>query len=127
MQYLRGPSSQDPSFFFRSLVHAARTLNATGQSRVTLSLRQEHLRAARGLRQEESGPETCPKTMLLAGLCAIADASVHAAAHDSPESTSTASSYVSTSTYATVRRLACLSTSGRGLRDKPPRGRKSSR
>ena len=36
---------------------AARTLNATGESRATLSLRQERLRAACGPRQEERGPE----------------------------------------------------------------------
>ena len=35
----------------------ARTLDATGQSRVTLSLRQEHLRAASGPRQEAKAPE----------------------------------------------------------------------
>ena len=38
---------------FRVLACAARTLNATGQSRVTLSLRQEHLRAVCGPCQEE--------------------------------------------------------------------------
>ena len=36
-------------------------LNATGQSRATLSLQQEHLRAACGLRQEEKGPEIRPQ------------------------------------------------------------------
>ena len=40
---------------------AARTLNATGQSRVTLSLRQENLRAACRLRQKERGAEIRPK------------------------------------------------------------------
>ena len=38
---------------FRVSVCAAHSLNATGQSRVTLSLRQEHLRAVRGPCQEE--------------------------------------------------------------------------
>ena len=37
----------------RAPLFAARTLNATGQSRVTLSLQREHLRAACGLRQGE--------------------------------------------------------------------------
>ena len=43
---------------------AARTLTATGQYRVTLSPRQERLRTARGLRQEERGlnpPENGPR------------------------------------------------------------------
>ena len=39
----------------------ARTLNPTGQARVTLSPRYEQLRAARGPRQEEKGPEIRPK------------------------------------------------------------------
>ena len=39
----------------RAPLFVARTLNAVGQSRVTLSLRQERLRAACGLRQEERG------------------------------------------------------------------------
>ena len=39
----------------------AHTLNAVGQSRVTLSLRQENLRAACGPRREEKGAEI-PKT-----------------------------------------------------------------
>ena len=38
---------------FRVSVCAARTLNVTGQSRVTLSPRQEHLRAACEQRQED--------------------------------------------------------------------------
>ena len=46
---------------FRVSICAARTLNPAGQSRVTLSLRQEHLRAAYGPRQEERGPEIRPK------------------------------------------------------------------
>ena len=41
---------------FRVSVCAACTLNATGQSRVTLSLRQEQLRASCGSRQEGKGP-----------------------------------------------------------------------
>ena len=44
---------------------AARTLNATGRSRVTLSLRQEHLRAACQPRREERAPEVRPN--ILAG------------------------------------------------------------
>ena len=47
----RGPSSR-PN---RVLVCAARTLNATGPSRVTLSLRQEQLRAGCGPRQVKRG------------------------------------------------------------------------
>ena len=39
----------------RVSLFAARTLNATGQYRVTLSLRHMNLRAACGLRQEERG------------------------------------------------------------------------
>ena len=42
-----------PSRPFRVSVCAERTLNATGQSRVTLSLRQDQLRAGCGPRQEE--------------------------------------------------------------------------
>ena len=45
------PAKQTPSFFlFASRSVLARTLNATGQSRVTLSLRQAHLRASCGSR-----------------------------------------------------------------------------
>ena len=44
----------------RDPLFAARTLNATAPSRVTLSLRQENLRAACGLRREEIGPEISP-------------------------------------------------------------------
>ena len=44
----------------RVLVCAARTLNATGQPRVTLSPRQEQLRAVRGPRQEQKGPDILP-------------------------------------------------------------------
>ena len=39
------------------------TLNATGQSRVTLPLRYENLRAACGLRQEERGTKNRSKTI----------------------------------------------------------------
>ena len=39
----------------------ARTLNATGQHRVTLSLRLENLRAARGSPQEERGLKSAPQ------------------------------------------------------------------
>ena len=49
---------QTPSF--RISVCAAHTLNATGPSRVTLSLRQEQLRAGCGSRQEKKGPEMRP-------------------------------------------------------------------
>ena len=42
---------------------AAHTLNATGQPRVTLSPRYEHLRAVCGLRQEERGLKLRPKSM----------------------------------------------------------------
>ena len=45
----------------RALVLATRTLNAKAQSRVTLSLREEHLRAACYTRLEERGPEIRPK------------------------------------------------------------------
>ena len=45
----------------RAPLFATRTLNATGPSRVTLSLRQSNLRAACGLRQEERGPEIRPQ------------------------------------------------------------------
>ena len=45
---------------FRVPLLAARTLNATDQSRVTLSLRLEILRAACGLQQEERGAEIRP-------------------------------------------------------------------
>ena len=44
-----------PSSPFRVPVFAACTLNATGQSRVTLSLRKGHLRVVCGRRQEERG------------------------------------------------------------------------
>ena len=54
---------------FRVSLCAARTLNATGQCRVTLSLRQEHLRAGCGPRQEESGPEIRPKSSSQAACC----------------------------------------------------------
>ena len=40
----------------------ASSLNTTGQSRVTLSLQQQHLRAACGLRQEERSLTFAPKT-----------------------------------------------------------------
>ena len=40
---------------FRVLVCATRTLNARGESRVTVSLRQEPIRAVCGPRQEERG------------------------------------------------------------------------
>ena len=53
--------------FFRVSVCAARTLNATGQSRVTLSLRQEQLRAVYGSRQEEQGLAPAQNDALLAG------------------------------------------------------------
>ena len=43
---LPGPSSPTEHFCFCALVCAAPTLNAAGQSRVTLSLRSERLRAA---------------------------------------------------------------------------------
>ena len=46
-----------PSSTIRAPLLAARTLNATGQSRVTLSLRYERLRAACGPRQEDKGAE----------------------------------------------------------------------
>ena len=54
----RRTPTQDPStnnwrLKIRVPLFAARTLNATGQSRVTLSLRQERLRAACGPCQEE--------------------------------------------------------------------------
>ena len=49
------PARKSPFFFFRASVCAAPTLNAAGQSRVTLSLRQERLRAALIL-----GPKFCP-------------------------------------------------------------------
>ena len=42
----------------RVLVLTARTLNATGQSRVTLSPLKEHLRAACSPRQEENVPNS---------------------------------------------------------------------
>ena len=59
-----GSSSRKPlSFASWSVLDSA--LNATDQSRVTLSLRQEHVRAACGSRQEERGlPEIRrPKTI----------------------------------------------------------------
>ena len=56
---------------------AARTLNATGQSRVTLSLRCERLRAACALRQEERGPEIRPKPMTRRLRSGGADDAVH--------------------------------------------------
>ena len=46
----------------RVLVSAARTLNATGPSRVTLSQWQEQLRAGCGSRQEKKGLEMHPKS-----------------------------------------------------------------
>ena len=49
------PMTARPNPFFRVSVCAARTLNATGPSRVTLSLRQAPLRAGCGSRQEERG------------------------------------------------------------------------
>ena len=45
----------------RVSVCAARTLNPIGQARVTPSPRYEQLRAVRGPRQEEKGPEIRPK------------------------------------------------------------------
>ena len=45
----------------RAPLFATRTLNATGQSRVTLSLRSENLRAACGPRQEERGLKSARK------------------------------------------------------------------
>ena len=50
-----GPSSRSPS---RLSLCAVCTLNPTGQSRVTLSLLQERLRAACRHKQEEKGPES---------------------------------------------------------------------
>ena len=47
-----GPSSLSK---IRAPLFTARALNATGQSRITLSLRQKKLRAACGPRQEERG------------------------------------------------------------------------
>ena len=52
---------------FRASLCAARTLNATGQPRVTLSPRRGHLRAACQPRFGGKGPEIRPKT-ILAGL-----------------------------------------------------------
>ena len=49
---------------FRVLACAACSLNATGQSRVTLSPRSERLRAACGPRHEDRGPEMHPKRRL---------------------------------------------------------------
>ena len=60
-----GPSS--PKTLSRVLLCAARTLNAAGQSRVSLSPRQEQLRAGCGSRQEERGPELRPKRCNVAG------------------------------------------------------------
>ena len=48
---------------FRAPRFAARTLNAAGQYRVTLSLRQEKLRADCGTRQEERGLKSAPKRL----------------------------------------------------------------
>ena len=45
----------------RVLVYTARTLNAEGQSRVTLSRRSEHLRAACLATAGGKGPEIRPK------------------------------------------------------------------
>ena len=56
---LSGPPSPKASFASRPVLASA--LNATVQSRVTLSLRKEHLRAGCGPQQEEKGPETRPK------------------------------------------------------------------
>ena len=60
----RRTPTQDPSTDLADesvSVCAARTLNVNGQSRVTLSLQQEHSRAACGPRQEERGLNTAPK------------------------------------------------------------------
>ena len=51
-----------PESKIRVPLFAARTLNATGQHRATLSLPQERLRAARGLRREETSRTLNPKT-----------------------------------------------------------------
>ena len=59
---VRGAARNGPQI--RVSLFAARTLNATDQSRVTLSPRQERLRAGCAPRQEERGPETRPKTRL---------------------------------------------------------------
>ena len=56
---------------------AARTLNATGPPRVTLSRWQGLLRAGCGPRQEESGPEIRPKTTR-AGSAELLAAGYHA-------------------------------------------------
>ena len=52
------PGSSSP---FRVSACAARTLNATGQSRVTLSLQQEHLRAVCGPVPGGKQPHIRPK------------------------------------------------------------------
>ena len=52
--------AQPPVTPFRVSIFVARTLHATGQSRVTLSLRQEHAREACGPQQEESGLKRRP-------------------------------------------------------------------
>ena len=57
-----GPFILNP---FRASVCAARTLNAAGPSRATLSLQKEHLRAACGPQQEGKGAEFGPKMMRL--------------------------------------------------------------
>ena len=53
-QTCRGPPSQNP-FRFAPRSVLASTLNAIAQARVTLPLRQGHLRAVCGPRQEERG------------------------------------------------------------------------
>ena len=58
--------AQPPVTPFRVSICVARTLHVTGQSRVTLSLRQEHAREACGPQQEERGPETTPCNLVLA-------------------------------------------------------------
>ena len=53
---------------FRVPLCKALTLNATGQFWVSVSLRQEHLRAACGSLREEKGPETRPNPILAGDL-----------------------------------------------------------
>ena len=60
-------TSVRPAPSFRVSACAARTLNATGTSRVTLSLQNEHLRAVCGPCQEERSLTSAQKTILAGG------------------------------------------------------------
>ena len=72
LQFEDHPAGRPVQSTIRAPVRAARALNATGRSRVTLSLLQEHLRAVCGPRQEERSLTFAQKRSSQAGCAHVA-------------------------------------------------------